>query len=117
MIMVGQAERLKRQHHWGAREKLAIVALLACLLVGVVVAAIYAAQAPSQGGESAGCIDITFASTLGAAEEHACGKQARLACASGLSSDSTFQSALRVQCKRAGYPVSRIGSHSSSSSG
>jgi hypothetical protein len=114
MVMVGQSKRLAEPLRWGRRERLALVALLAALVVAVVVVAVLALSSPSQGNESEGCIDVTFASTLGGAKQHACGAQAKLACATGLGRSQSFLSALRVECARAGY---RFGAAAVDSSG
>jgi hypothetical protein len=47
-------------------------------------------------------VAASFASTLGGAEIHACGPNARLVCASG--AHRSIASQLRVACRRAGFP-------------
>ena len=49
------------------------------------------------------CVSVTFASTLGAGELHACGSQARRVCASPTAYHSV-EAELRVACERAGFP-------------
>ncbi len=100
MIMFEQSRRLREPLRWGRRERLAVGAALACLVLALVAAGVYAltSGAPAR----AGCIDVTFASTLGAANVHACGARARTVCASpqGLRG---VEAELRVACRRAGY--------------
>jgi hypothetical protein len=52
---------------------------------------------------SAGCVDVTGASTLGAATYHACGRSAARFCRSEADGNASFAADLRVQCRRAGY--------------
>ena len=49
------------------------------------------------------CIEVTFASTLGGATEHACGALARRVCASP-DAFKHVEDALAASCRRAGFP-------------
>jgi hypothetical protein len=100
MIMFDQSRRLSEPLRWGRREKTAIAAVLSCLALALIGFGIYALTtgAPAR----ADCVNVTFASTLGGAELHACGARARLVCASGAHRSIAPQ--LRVACRHAGFP-------------
>jgi hypothetical protein len=98
--MFEQSRRLSQPLRWGRREKTAIAAVLACLLLALLGLGAYAltSGAPAR----ADCIDLVFPSTLGGARLHVCGAQARGVCASpgpyrGIGED------LRAACRRAGF--------------
>jgi hypothetical protein len=101
MIMFEQSRRLSEPLRWGRREKIAVAAVLSCLLLALLGLGAYAltSGAPAR----ADCIDLTFPSTLGGARLHACGPQARDVCASpgpyrGIGDE------LRAACRHAGFP-------------
>src|SRR5665213_1322515 len=100
MIMQDQSRRVSEPLRWGRREKTAVAAVLSCLAIALVALGAYALTtgAPAR----ADCVSVTFASTLGGAEEHACGAKARLLCASGAHRSIAPQ--LSVACRRAGFP-------------
>ena len=101
MIMIDQSKRLSQPLRWGRREKAAIAAVLTCLALAVIGLGAYALTSGSPARRD--CIEVTFASTLGGATEHACGGQARTVCAS----PGAFRSVageLRAACRRAGFP-------------
>jgi hypothetical protein len=100
MIMQDQSKRLSEPLRWGRREKTAVVLLLSCLLVAVIALGTYALTRSSS--ERADCIRVTFASTLGGADLHGCGPQARRICASG--GFHSIEQELRVACAKAGFP-------------
>jgi hypothetical protein len=101
MIMQDQSKRLSEPLRWGRREKTAIAAVLACV---VLVALGLGAFALTSGAPARrDCIDLTFASTLGGARLHACGGQARATCASPAAFRSVADE-LREACRRKGYP-------------
>jgi hypothetical protein len=56
---------------------------------------------------SAGCIDVTVPSTMGAGVIHACGDKAERTCRGqlGRSDSDPFARATHAQCRRAGYPA------------
>jgi hypothetical protein len=101
VILMDHSRRLSEPLPWGRRERTVVAVLLACVaLAGVG----FVAYALSSGGPARrDCIEVTFASTLGGATEHACGAQARAVCAS----PDAFRSVaaeLRAACVRAGFP-------------
>lgn len=101
MIMIDQSKRLSEPLRWGRRERTAVAALLACVLLAVIGLGAYALTSGAPARRD--CIEVTFASTLGGATEHACGAQARRVCAS----PGAFKSVaaeLRAACRRAGFP-------------
>jgi len=101
MIMIDRSKRLSEPLHWGRREKAAIAAILACVALAVIGLGAYALTSGAPARRD--CIEVTFASTLGGATEHACGARARIVCAS----PGAFHKAaaeLRAACRRAGFP-------------
>ena len=101
MIMQDQSRRLSEPLSWGRRERTAVAAVLACVVLALIALGAYALTSGSKPRKD--CVSVTFASTLGAAELHACGSQARRVCASpgayhGVEAD------LKVACERAGFP-------------
>jgi hypothetical protein len=101
MIMMDQSKRLSEPLRWGKRERAAVTAMLVCVALIVVGLGAYALT--SGGAARKGCIEFNFASTLGGATEHACGRQARQVCASR----EAFQHVageLQAACRRAGLP-------------
>ena len=101
MIMEARAKRLSTPLQWGRREKAAVGALLATLLLALVALGAYALSSGSPA--RADCIDLTFPSTLGGAKLHACGAKARQVCASSGAYRSLAQE-LSADCRRAGFP-------------
>jgi len=101
--MVGQHKRLSEPLRWTRASKVALGGAVACMVAAVVAVIVLAsANAPKH---RAGCIEVTFASTLGAAFTHACGTKAREMCAKpsenpGLAAHGTLQAA----CRRAKLP-------------
>jgi hypothetical protein len=101
MIMEDRSKRLSEPLSWGRREKTVVVALLACIALALAGLGAFALTSGAPARKD--CIEVTFASTLGGATEHACGERARLVCAS----PGAFRSAapeLRAACLRAGFP-------------
>ncbi len=101
MIMMDQSKRLSQPLRWGRRERGVVAVLLACVALAVIGLGAYAVTSGAPPRKD--CIEVTFASTLGGATEHACGGQARTVCAS----PGAFKSAaaqLRAACRRAGFP-------------
>jgi hypothetical protein len=103
--MQDQARRLSEPLRWGRREKAAVGAVLACLVLGLGALGIFALTkgAPAR----ADCVSVTFASTLGGAELHGCGARARAICASG--SFPHIAEQLQSACRQAGFPFRRPG--------
>ena len=101
MIMENRSKRLSEPLSWGAREKGIVAALLSCVVLVAVGLGAFALTSGSK--EPKDCVDITFASTLGAARMHACGARARTLCAAPQASKEIAQP-LKQACRRAGYP-------------
>ena len=101
MIMFDQSRRLSEPLRWGRREKTAVAAVLACVVLAGLAFGLYAATSGSRA--RADCISVTFASTLGAARIHACGPRARVICASP-GGYKGIADALSAACRRAGFP-------------
>jgi len=101
MIMQDQSRRLREPLSWGKRERTAVIALVACLVLALIGLGVYGLSGGSKARPD--CIQVTFASTLGAAELHACGAQARHICASPGSYHGS-EADLRVSCEHAGLP-------------
>jgi hypothetical protein len=100
MIMFEQSRRLSEPLRWGRRERAAVAALVACALLAAVALAAFALTSGAPARRD--CIDVTFASTVGAANVHACGARAREICASpgGLRG---VEGELRAACARARF--------------
>jgi hypothetical protein len=103
MIMFEQSRRLSEPLRWGRRERTIVAALLGCVVAAVLAIGVYALTSSTPA--RAGCIDLTFASTLGAARVHQCGGQARRMCAAPSGFRGTAAEELREACRRAGYPL------------
>jgi hypothetical protein len=100
MIMEARSKRLATPLHWGRREKTAIAALVAVLVIALVGLGAYALTSGSPA--RADCVEVTFASTLGGGRLHGCGASARRICAAG--SFHGVEAQLRASCRRAGFP-------------
>jgi hypothetical protein len=102
MVMQEQAKRLSEPLRWTRSARLAVVAVSVVLLMA---AATVAVLASTKGGRQAGCIEVTFASTLGAAVIHPCGSRARSLCAIPAENPAAAaHGALREACRQAGLP-------------
>jgi hypothetical protein len=101
MIMMDRHRRLSEPLRWGRREKVALAAVMTVLALAVIGLGAYALTSGSRA--RAGCIDLTFASTMGGARLYACGTRARAVCASP-GPYSGIADSLRVACRHAGYP-------------
>jgi hypothetical protein len=102
MIMIDRSRRLSEPLRWGRREKIAVWAVAACLVLGLVGLGIVTLAGDSHTRRD--CIDVTFASTLGASRLHACGGQARRICASPAQYRQIAED-LRAACAHAGFRV------------
>jgi len=100
MIMQEQSRRLSEPLRWGRREKTVVAVLLSCLALVLAGLGAYALTSGSPARRD--CVSVTFASTLGGAELHACGARARRVCASG--DFHSIEHELRAACRRAGFP-------------
>ncbi len=103
MVMVGQEKRLREPLRW-TRSGIAALAVVAALaLAGAVALGLTAFGGASGGG--AGCVDVTFASTLGGAKVSGCGKKARAICAGPEANPAAAaHGRLRAACAAAGLP-------------
>jgi len=102
MIMHEQSRRLSEPLRWGRREKTIVAGLLSCVVLAVI--GLVAFGLTSGARARAGCISVTFASTLGAANVHACGARARDTCASPGGFHGAAAEELKAACARARYP-------------
>jgi hypothetical protein len=100
MIMIGQSRRLSQPLHWGRRERVAVISLLAATVLVLAGLGAYALTSGSPARRD--CITVTFASTLGGAQLQGCGERARRICASG--AFPGIAQDLRAACVRAGFP-------------
>jgi hypothetical protein len=99
MIMEARAKRLSTPLQWGRREKTAVGAVLAVLVLALLGLGVYALT--SGGATRRDCVAVTFASTLGGADLKGCGQRARRICASG--SFPAIGAELSAACRRAGF--------------
>jgi|SRR6202035_1255776 len=99
MIMFEQSRRLSQPLRWGRRERTAVAVALSCLLLALIGLGAYALTSGAPARRD--CVTVTFASTLGGADLHACGAQARRVCASG--GFRSIQRELGAACRRAGF--------------
>jgi hypothetical protein len=104
MIMEARAKRLSTPLQWGRREKAAVGALLATLLLALIALGAYALTSGSQGRKD--CVEAFAPSTLGAVRIHACGDRARQVCASA-GSYKGIADVLGRSCRRAGLPYTK----------
>jgi hypothetical protein len=100
MIMYDQSRRLSEPLRWGRREKTVVAVLAACLLLVVAGLGVFALTSGAPARKD--CVEVTFASTLGAAHLQGCGAHARAICASDVS--TALAAELRGACRRAGFP-------------
>jgi len=98
--MFEQSRRLTEPLRWGRREKTAVAVLLGCLVLAVGGLGAYALTSGAPARKD--CIRVTFASTLGGADLHACGPGARRICASA--QFRGLHQELQAACARAGFP-------------
>jgi hypothetical protein len=101
MIMQDQSRRLSQPLQWGRRERTIVAIMLSCVALAVIGLGVFALS--SGGPARRDCIEVTFASTLGGATEHACGPAARRVCASS-EGFAHVAAELRAACLRAGFP-------------
>jgi hypothetical protein len=102
MVMQEQSKRLSQPLRWTPAGRWAVIVVLALLLIGTV-----AVVVASTGSKklAPGCIEVTFASTLGAAAVHPCGARAREMCARPAENPGlAAHGALRGACRRGGLP-------------
>ena len=102
MIMFEQSRRLSEPLQWGRREKTVVAVLLSCVALALIGLGAYALSSGAPARRD--CISLTFASTLGGANIHQCGAQARRLCATPNPSSEIAQE-LGEECRRLGYPL------------
>lgn len=102
MVMHEQSRRLSEPLRWTRAGRIAVALVVVALAVGTAAAVI----ASTAGKRLApGCIEVTFASTLGAAAIHPCGARAREVCANPAQSPGLAEhGVLRDACRKAGLP-------------
>jgi hypothetical protein len=104
MIMEARAKRLSTPLNWGRREKAAVAALLATVLLAAIALGAYALTSGAPARKD--CVEAIAPSTLGGVRIHACGSRARQVCATA-GSNKGFAEALGESCRRAGFPYSK----------
>jgi hypothetical protein len=104
MIMEAREKRLSTPLSWGRREKTAVGAVLAVVLVCVLALGIYAATSGAPARKD--CVEAFAPSTLGAVRIHGCGAKARQICASA-GSYRGISDVLGRSCQHAGIPYSK----------
>jgi hypothetical protein len=103
MVMQEQSRRLSEPLRWTPAGKWAVICVTVLLIAGGVFGVVDATTGGKQ--LAAGCIEVTFPSTLGAAAAHPCGARAREVCASPAENPGLAEhGALREACRRAGIP-------------
>jgi hypothetical protein len=102
MIMMDQSKRLSQPLRWTRAGRLAVILVATCLVLAVAGLGVYALMTPGRAGAKQGCIDVTFPSTLGAANLYACGARARGICAAP-GAYKGIEDLMREACKRASY--------------
>jgi hypothetical protein len=104
MIMEAREKRLSTPLTWGRREKTAVGAVLAVVLVAVLALGVYAATSGKPARKD--CVEAIAPSTLGGVKIHACGQRARTVCASA-GSYKGIAEALGKSCEHAGFAFSK----------
>jgi hypothetical protein len=106
MVMQDQAKRLSEPLRWTRTSRWAVIVACAVLVAALAVVAVVAETKGS--GKRAGCIEVTFASTLGAAAIHPCGERARALCANPAENPAAMAHGhLLEACREAGLPYGR----------
>jgi hypothetical protein len=101
--MIGQHRRLSEPLRWTRASRLAVI--IAGLALAAAVAAVIAVALVNARPQRAGCIEVTFPSTLGAAVMHACGARARATCADPAQNPGiAVHGLLRDACRQEGLP-------------
>lgn len=103
MVMVGQHRRLSEPLRWPRGGRLAVI--LVGIAGALAVAAVIVIASLNMPKHRSGCIELTFASTLGGAAMHACGTHARSLCATpGQNPGLAAHGVLEQACQRAKLP-------------
>lgn len=100
MVMFEQSRRLSEPLRWTRAGRWAVAVVAALLIAGTAIAIVGSTASEKL---RPGCIEVTFASTLGAAAVHPCGAKAREMCASPAKNAAlAAHDALREACRRGG---------------
>lgn len=103
MVMVGQQKRLSEPLSWTRAGRLAVSFAALLLIIAAITGGAWAIFGSHKGRQ--GCIDVAFASTLGAAEIHRCAGKARELCANPSQNPAAeAHRALQDACEKAGLP-------------
>src|ERR1700677_791337 len=102
MIMFEQSRRLSEPLRWGRREKTIAAVLISCVVLALAGLGAYALTTGAPARKD--CIQLTFASTLGAGFVHEGCAQARRLCATPNPSREIGQE-LDEECRRLGFPL------------
>jgi hypothetical protein len=107
ILPADHADRLRMPYRASRREKWMIAWVLG--VVAVIVAAVVISIGTPERHTTAGCVDVKFPTTIGAAEIYECGAKARALCGSvgapgGV--PNVENQAVAEQCRKAGLPVS-----------
>lgn len=106
MVMQEQSKRLSEPLRWTKGGRIAVIAVASLLIAAMVTVAVIASTSGSS--RRPGCIEVTFASTLGAAVIRPCGSRASELCAHpGENPAAAAHDALREACRQAGLPYGR----------
>lgn len=84
------------------RERRLLVPLALALVIACVVIVYLAVSGGSSKSAAPGCVDVVGPSTMGAANYHACGRQAAHFCAAQANRDDHFAEAAQEACRKAG---------------
>lgn len=103
MVMIGQHRRLSEPLRWTRAGRVGALVVACSLLAAIVTVIVLASLGGS--GQRAGCIEVTFPSTLGGSIAQACGVKARSTCADPAKSPALAEhGALRQACRQARLP-------------
>jgi len=106
MVMQDQSRRLAEPLRWTRAGRLAVIGAAALLLAALATVAVIAAT--NGHAYKAGCIEVTFATSLGGGVMQPCGAHARAACAHPAEYPAAAaHNALRDACRKAGLPYGR----------
>ena len=106
MVMQDQAKRLSEPLRWTRASRWAVIVACVVLVASLAVVAVVAETKGT--GTRPGCIEVTFASTLGAAAIHPCGERARTLCANPAENPAAMAHGhLLEACRKAGLPYGR----------
>jgi len=95
MIMIDRHRQLAKPLRLGRRGRIALLAAVVLVAAGII--ALYTTAS----GPRRGCVEVTFPSTLGAAQIEKCGAKAREFCANPHEIPS-LEAQVREACRRAG---------------